>query len=222
MAVTLDTIVTAARDRHPAFDVRRTPSALLVRYLSGYQKLLQGKALQRNRRALLASQTTSLPLADFAAGITLPANVYVEGGVVTNATDATQQLPLLIVDASIRLRVPVGMLAAWLDGLTKLKLTGTANGWLSWGSVTVDYVPACAPLTKLSDTIVLPDDTEQVFVEQAAAFMYARSHKDPNLPAISLAEITLSRKMADRTEADWLDSLGARRVGQAFQIQDGF
>lgn len=45
-------ILTAARDRHPAFDPRRVPNGSLARFLTGYQRELVSKALSRNRTYL--------------------------------------------------------------------------------------------------------------------------------------------------------------------------
>lgn len=222
MAVTLDTIITAARDRHPAFDVRRTPSALLVRHLSAYQRVLQAKALQRNRRTLLSSVTVPVPLDTFPT-ITLPPNAYVSGGVVKMASDATQELPFYIIDASARFgRVPFP--SGWLGGQqnTVLTVAGTPNDWTQFGAVVVELVPACVDLVKLSDTLVLPDESLSVFIERAALFMYNRGHKDSNVPPITRADTGLALQTAMQAEGDWLDSLGAQRAGQAFQIQDGY
>jgi hypothetical protein len=52
VALQLQEIITAARDRHPAFFKTRAPSATIGRFLSDYQNELIGKALLRDKQFL--------------------------------------------------------------------------------------------------------------------------------------------------------------------------
>src|SRR4051812_7912856 len=52
MALLLSDVITAARDRHPAFEIRRVPNAVLARVLTAYQRELVSRGIQRNRTFL--------------------------------------------------------------------------------------------------------------------------------------------------------------------------
>lgn len=52
MAVQLQDVITAARDRHPAFFKTRVPNATIARFLSDYQNELIGKAVARDKQFL--------------------------------------------------------------------------------------------------------------------------------------------------------------------------
>lgn len=59
MAIQLQTVLVACRDRHSSFHKSRVPDAVLARALTDYQRLLLGKALRRDR-AYLAQQASIL------------------------------------------------------------------------------------------------------------------------------------------------------------------
>lgn len=53
MALSLSTILTAVRDRHPTFDRTRVPNAVLARSLTDYQRQLVMRGLGRNKQYLV-------------------------------------------------------------------------------------------------------------------------------------------------------------------------
>lgn len=57
MSTTLGTVITSARDRHPAFHRTRVSDAIFARLLSQYQSELIGRAMQRDR-TFLAQQAS--------------------------------------------------------------------------------------------------------------------------------------------------------------------
>lgn len=57
MSMTLGTVITAARDRHPAFHRSRVPNAVLARFLTGYQRRLISKVAEVDR-GLVAQQAS--------------------------------------------------------------------------------------------------------------------------------------------------------------------
>lgn len=60
MSLTLDQVVTAARDRHSAFHRTRIPNGVLARFLTDYQNELVRKAAQRERHYLAQSLAIAL------------------------------------------------------------------------------------------------------------------------------------------------------------------
>src|SRR4051812_16733455 len=52
MALQLQDVITAARDRHPAFFRTRVTNAVLARYLTDYQNELIGKCVRRDKHFL--------------------------------------------------------------------------------------------------------------------------------------------------------------------------
>ena len=64
MSTTLATVITAARDRHPAFHRSRVSDAILARLLSAYQSELIGRAMQRDRTFLAQQASIAFSLAD--------------------------------------------------------------------------------------------------------------------------------------------------------------
>lgn len=67
MAVLLSTVLTAARDRHPAFHKTRVTDAVLARALTEYQRQLSSRALRRDR-SYLAQQASILFSTQSASG----------------------------------------------------------------------------------------------------------------------------------------------------------
>jgi hypothetical protein len=61
MSITLGQVITATRDRHPAFHRSRVPDAVLARFASDYQNQLIGRALERDK--LYLKQSVAIRLA---------------------------------------------------------------------------------------------------------------------------------------------------------------
>jgi hypothetical protein len=74
VAVQLQDIITAARDRHPAFFKTRVPNATIARFLSDYQNELIGKALLRDKQFLAQKASVVLDLDAASAPGTVGAN----------------------------------------------------------------------------------------------------------------------------------------------------
>lgn len=88
MSLLLSTVLTAIRDRHPAFHRTRVPNAVLGRFLSDYQNELIGKAVERDPGYLTQTLAIALSVDDandpgtVGAGTTgaLPGEVSSGGG----------------------------------------------------------------------------------------------------------------------------------------------
>jgi hypothetical protein len=218
VAVSIRSIIAAARDQHPAFDKQRTPDAVLLRFLTSEHKALVTKARARNWRAVAATVNVPLPLADFAAGFTLPANVYVgEGTAHSTADTGSIPAPFTIVDPSLRF-ADVPMPAGYVENGT-LFLVGQASDWTIVASVDVRYVPASPTFANDAQNITLPDEASPALESAAALFMALRGHTDKNLPPMNVSAFA---EMASRAESTFLDGIGNQRVGHVFQIRDIF
>lgn len=79
MALTLQTLITAARDRNPAFEQRRVPHAVLARFLTAYQRELLSRAVARNRSFLTQQASVVFDIA--AANAVGTAGAGTPGGV---------------------------------------------------------------------------------------------------------------------------------------------
>ena len=87
MSLTLGTVVTAARDRHPAFHKSRVSDAIFARLLTAYQSELIGRAMQRNR--VFLAQQMSIVLAPNGSNAIGTRGAGVGQFPVTVATDGT-------------------------------------------------------------------------------------------------------------------------------------
>lgn len=64
MSLQLSTVITGARDLHPAFHRTRVPNAVLARFLTDYQNRLIGKCVERDPAYLAQSAAIALALDD--------------------------------------------------------------------------------------------------------------------------------------------------------------
>lgn len=91
MSLQLQDIITAARDRHPAFHRTRVTNAVLARFLSDYQNELIGKCVRRDKHYLTQSAVVVMAFGSnsdpavvgSATGDGLPGAVTEEGGFAT-------------------------------------------------------------------------------------------------------------------------------------------
>jgi hypothetical protein len=172
-------LIQAARDAHPAFEERRHPSAMLLRLLSAYQRRLGAKLIQRNRMILTASQDTALPLADFAAGITVPdykrpLKVWALSAATTDDPDPKTEVDLVGWQAAVRY-----LRAASLRN-NVLYLSGQVSDWAGFTGIRFEYVPELDSLTALTGsggTLALPNAAESCVVAYLAYRMAARGVK---------------------------------------------
>lgn len=125
MAIQLQTVITAARDRHPAFHRSRVTDAVLARALSEYQRQLMSRALRRDR-AFLAQQASIIFTAQSLTGAGVggfPAEVA-NDGTVSRAEDVTGFAEQANTDGGVVLVsefVP--------SSFTTTSVTKTAAGW---------------------------------------------------------------------------------------------
>jgi len=125
MAITLGTVIVAARDRHPAFHRTRVSDATLARQLGEYQRQLLTKALLRDR-SYLAQQASIIFSNQANSGAAIggfPVDVS-NSGVVSRSTQPTGYGQELRPDLGATL-VPEFVPAS----ATASSVTKTAAGW---------------------------------------------------------------------------------------------
>jgi hypothetical protein len=213
--VTAGEVITAARDVHPAFDWRRNPDPVLLRFLNRYHRALCGKAVHRNESILAQEQVVPLPLAVFADGIALPAYQYLHGATLVLVMDPTDKRPLEIVPWAHRYD-PGKFPAAWIHG-DHLYLRGEATDWVAWGSIVLSYTPIAPDITAVTDTFLLPDTALACLVAATAAYLGTRGAADPGLPKIPLEALKIE---AAQAEEDFLNDVFLRRGAQTIRTRE--
>ncbi len=219
MAFTAGQVIDKARDRHAAFDRKRVPDRMARRFLSDYARQLAGRVEALDPDALRVEMVTNLPLADFDAGIALPAGVRYIADIVAKEPDTVanpRTFPVTLINAAQK-NAPNGPLAAaWQIGNT-LYLRSPASNWQYMGSIAVAYVPTPVELADLNAVIGLPDAGELACVERVAEFMARRGSMDSSAPPVDL---TTFASAADRAEAAYIADVANRLTGQTWFTQD--
>ena len=129
MALTLEAIVTAARDRHPAFHKSRVPNAVLARYLTGYQRRLISQASDINAEAFAQQASVFFDVVpENALGVAgagvggLPAGL--EAGLPVAMEQPAGSAIEIDLASGVVLQAPLPVSSA-----TATSLTRTAAGW---------------------------------------------------------------------------------------------
>lgn len=213
--LTADGVIQAARDLHPAFDDRRHPPAVALRALSRYQRTLHGRAAAIRAQAFTVSHTVDLPLADHAAGITLPDPWRAIDRVFCTSRLGREQVVDLVPEVRVN-DANTPRLAAFTRGQV-LYLARTASAWTDYRSVTVRYVPIPGELTALDDELILPDTAEAALVAHLAFRFAQRGHLDPALPPVPL---DVFADEAQRAEAEFLADLGNANTAETWRVRD--
>lgn len=217
MTLTAKQVIEAARDEHASFDDRRHPDRPLVRMLSRYQKQLLARAMERNVAPFVLVQETALPLADFDAGIALPAHKVIQHVDAVSATDPARKRRVEILDWGHHAD-PVPFPSVFIEAGV-LYLRGVANSWNEYGQLRVFYVAEPVVLTAPASTFILPDSAESALISRTAAYMAQRGHADEQLPA---ADAAFFATRAAGVEADWLDEIARQRHVQLLQTREVF
>ncbi len=180
-------LIDAARDPHPAFDDRRHPGGVLLRALSRYQRHLASRIVQYNPSVLTQLQETTLPLANFDAGIVLPDFKYpagVEAEMPPESSDVENrkhQIDLIAWQARHRWH-----LGAFIRNNT-LYLTGNAQDWVGFTKIRFFYVAEVEKLTDGTSVLVLPNAAEPCLVAYLSHVMAIRLVGDPHVPRFDAA-----------------------------------
>lgn len=172
MAFTVLDVIEQARDQHPSHDPERTPESSLIRELNRYVRGLYMRVLERDSSRFTTVETIAWPLADFGVGHTMPAYVYIQGGIISFA-DSTELAELRIVPYRNRY-TPGVPLAAYMHGGI-LYFCGREDDWQGTSQVAVSYAPEPTPLTARTDTVSLPESGILPCVRWLSYYMARRS-----------------------------------------------
>jgi hypothetical protein len=211
-------LIQSARDEHPLFDDRRHPKLILLRALSRYQRRLVPLINRVNTKFLTEELETALPLADFAAGITLPDYSFPVGVEVQSTSSETVIATVDLVAREARLRY--GRAAyVWNN---KLYLTGVANDWVGFSYVRFYYVAEVDPLTTYTGaggTLVLPNAAEPCLVAYLSHFMAKRTQKTESAEA---PDKRVFRDAWKEAEQDFLDELQMHTQAEVSVVREVF
>lgn len=219
MALVAGNVIDAARDRHTAFDRKTHPNKMLLRHLSQYVRKLHAKVVAIDEDAVRIEQSYALPMADFAAGIALPANVrYVaEASVTYPAPSTSPPVPLTVIQSGERNAFNAPANGAWVVN-GKLYLAGTAQRWTAFNNLAVSLVLVPPELVALDDVLALPDAAEEACTEAVALFMARREAQESD----GDGKIALSPFVAALQDAEksYLDDVKNNVSGRTFYTLD--
>lgn len=214
-------LIQSARDEHPLFDDRRHPKLILLRALSRCQRRLVPKINRVNTKFLTEELETALPLADFAAGITLPDYSFPVGVEVQSPSSVqggTNIFAVDIISREARLRYA---LCVYIRN-NVLYLSGDANDWVGFTYVRFYYVAEVDPLTTYTGaggTLVLPNAAEPCLVAYLSHFMAKRTQKAEGVEAPDKRTFREGWKEAER---DFLDELAMHTQAEVSVVRDVF
>lgn len=212
-------LIDAARDLHVAFNDRRHPGGVLLRALSRYQRQLIPRIIQYNPSVLTQVQETSLPLADFDAGVTLPDFKYpaaVEAETLPQESGLRQpKFQVDLVPWQARFRWHLG---AFIRNNT-LYLTGTARDWIGFTKLRFYYVAEVESLTAGTSVLVLPNAAEPCLVAYLAHVMGQRTVGDPQVPEFDATAFLASWQAQEEA---LLDEMGRHDQATTSVIREAF
>ena len=215
MAILAGDVIDEARDLHPAFDKNRNPVKIVRRALSRYVSDLIAKINEIDETAITLEQSTPMPLAVFANGITLPANRGVQE---VGAVDLQGNVISVDLIPAGQRDQPHKMATAWIiNGV--LYLNGLAANWNSVASISVRYAPVAGQVLTDADLLSLPDSARSAVVGALAAFMAKRGQtdKDGDLPPIDVQQFLTD---AAKAESEFLTEIGNTLTSQVFRVRD--
>lgn len=210
MPLNLSSLIRQARDTHPTFDERAHPDPVLVRALSLFASELAGEAQRVQRNLVSVAHTVALPLADFAAGATLPAFDYPHG--LSGFTAAGDEVPINLVSWELR-KSPVPWPAATIHG-GSLHLLGGEGDWKWATRLVFHYWPAPTELTSMSGIITLPDSAAPALVAHLRVVMARRNPKDAGTSAEEY------RGERDQAISAWIDKLGQQNAAKTLTVHE--
>ncbi len=208
-------LIRSARDEARDFDDRHHPDPVLVRHLSRYQRRLVSRVVQLNPAAMTTFQTTSLPLADFDAGVTVPdfkrpAQIELEASPGSGTRVPKYESNLVPWEERFRFH-----LAAYVRGST-LYLTGQAQDWVGFNTLRFYYVAEVDVLTDGDSVLVLPNAAEPVLVAYLAYVMAKRgSGEEAGRP-----DPKTFRADWRETEEEFLDEMARQSQSELGVIHD--
>lgn len=213
MALVAGTIIDEARDWHPTFNVRDHPDKALLRALDQYQRTLIARIVQVNEDYSRTILTTALPLATFANGITLPANLLVTGAEFLDISGNRHEVDLRPMmyrdDPAPRYTLFIGANVAYLRG--------AAQDWNAIQSIDIAYIPVPTALALLTDVLTIGDSARRSLVMHLCYMMATRGTTRSDVPPLNPDGF---RRDWMRTEEEFLYEVATMRAGQTFTVRE--
>ena len=202
--LTAGAVITEARDHHPAFNKRQHPNGTLLRLLSSYQRNITSEIARVNAPLCASEVLIALPLADFNAGVKLPANTYVLPGVLLrNTVNVDLKEPIDLVDMTLRAELDMPHKFAYLEG-NNLFLGRRASNYDNFDQLILKLVLVPRKLERLTDTLLLPDWGEETYIGALVNKMAIRQEIGGN--------VLLD---ADKMQKDFLATVAQQKAAQA-------
>jgi len=217
-------IVTAARDRHAAFDHKHFPDAMLYRFLADYAQEAQGKivAIDPTYGVIEITLGYSLPLTDFEAGLYVgPGRLVNEVVALDKKTPVPNIIPIDLISRDQRFHRNGPRSAAWQEGEV-VYLRGPESRFSDIGSIQIQVIEAFGDADVLAMQqpgafMPLPDASALMVTEALAHFMARRGTVMKDVPPIDVSEFARARADAEQR---FYDSVADRQIGRAFFTAD--
>lgn len=215
-------VITAARDRHAAFDRQRMPDGMLYRFFADYCQEAQGRILNIDPTySIEETLGYAMPLSDFDAGLALGAGrIVTEVTALDTRVDPPNIMPIDLISRDQRFHRNGPVAAAWQDS-DVLYLRGPESMWTDIGSIEVQvlesFSDADVAALQVKDAVMpLPNAAALMVTEALAFFMARRLDGNATIPInVGSFERTL-----ERTEAQFYKSVADRQVGRSFFTAD--
>jgi hypothetical protein len=216
MTLTAGPILETARDRHVTFNRRHHPDPVLLRELTSYVRTLSGLVSRIDETLLAEEETVALPLFDFEAGMSIPANRTIVGVVLKDAQGG--KLDVDVIPWANRFDRNRPRLAAW-EVAGSVYLSGQASTYVNYTEVGLLVIPIAAPFAALTDTIPLPDTVEECLTTHLAMYMAKRGTTEEGVDKPDPRSFTND---AAEAEVRFLAEVGNRVAGRSFRVRDVF
>ncbi len=208
-SLTTGRIITEARDHHPAFDDRKHPDRTLFRLLSSYQRAIVAKVAATNPALCASNLFVTLPLADFAEGVTLPSFTYVLPHPTLITENNQIREPIDLINATLQSDFEQPRKFAYLQG-NQLFLGRRAENYQAYTQLRLQLVLTPPDLVTLDDPLVLPDYAEDTYAGHLVAKMALR--ETPPIQALA----------GNGSEAEFLATVAQQKGAEASHTRDVF
>ncbi len=208
-SLTAGAIITEARDHHVSFDDRRHPDRTLFRLLSSYQRSIVAKVARVNPALCASNLFVTLPLADFAAGVTLPSFTYVLPHPTLITENNQIREPIDLINATLQSDFEQPRKFAYLQG-NQLFLGRRAENYQAYTQLRLQIVLTPPDLVSLDDPLVLPDYAEDAYAGHLSSKMAMRA--DPPVAALA----------GNQAEGDFLTTVAQQKGAEASHTRDVF
>lgn len=218
MAFTAADVLDGARDFHPSFDPKTQPDTVLLRAVERAARVLAARvAMIRPEAMTWTSTTTALPMADFSAGIAIPAHLLLPQvtALRVGGTSPQDDAPIPVVNTNQRARYGQPWPSAFvLSG--RLYLAATAADWRPYASITARTL-AIPSVSTAATTLPFENDALAVLQLKLAAFMATRRVGMSDAPPVGMWQAE-----SNEAETVYLNTLSRQNAATDIVIQDAY